>query len=111
MNTLIQLKCAPCRVGAPTLTETQISKLKTQIPEWDIIEQDDVKKLNRSFKFKDFAQALAFVTKVGEIAEQQGHHPEIQFGWGHATVTWWTHKIGGLHQNDFIMAAKTDQLI
>lgn len=101
----------PCRGGEPVLAEREISKFKNQISKlWEVVDDNGIKKLTRSFKFKNFAQALEFVNKVGELAESEGHHPEIEFGWGHATVTWWTHKIGGLHQNDFIMAAKTDAL-
>jgi len=111
MSSLVQKQCVPCRGGEPTLNKSQISNFKSKISvKWQVIEDKSVKKLTRNFKFKNFAEAMAFVTKVGEIAEQEGHHPEIEVGWGHATVSWWTHKIGGLHQNDFIMAAKTDSI-
>lgn len=111
MTNLNQLKCVPCRGGEPKLTNSEISKIKNQISKfWDVVEDNSVKKLTRLFTLKNFAEALAFVNKVGELAQSQGHHPEIEFGWGHATVTWWTHKIGGLHHNDFIMAAKMDAL-
>ncbi len=75
-----------------------------------IVEREQVKRLERGFKFKNFVDALAFTNKVGEIAEAEGHHPVIITDWGKVTVTWWTHKIKGLHRNDFIMAAKTDRL-
>jgi 4a-hydroxytetrahydrobiopterin dehydratase len=75
------------------------------------VEKDGIKRLERSFLFDDFAQALAFTNKVGQIAEEEGHHPDILTEWGRVTVSWWTHKIGGLHKNDFIMAAKTDNLV
>lgn len=116
MINLNQLKCVPCRGGEPPLRAAEILKLKLQISnEWELIEEFHpstslrIKKLRRFFNFKNFAEALTFVNTVGELAEREGHHPEIEFGWGHAMVIWWTHKIGGLHQNDFIMAAKTDQ--
>ncbi|MBI3261001.1 4a-hydroxytetrahydrobiopterin dehydratase [Candidatus Berkelbacteria bacterium] len=117
MPDLSQNHCVPCRGGEPVLGEAEISKFKNQISKmWDVVDEIHpstglrIKKLRRFFKFKNFAQALAFVNKVGELAESEGHHPEIEFGWGHATITWWTHKINGLHHNDFIMAAKTDAL-
>ena len=81
-----------------------------QVPEWELVEEDGVKRLQRTFKFRDFVAALDFTNRVGEIAEEEGHHPVITLTWGGATVTWYTHKISGLHENDFIMAAKTDKL-
>ena len=81
-----------------------------QVPEWQIIERDGVKQLERVFQFPDFVQALAFTNRVGAIAEAEGHHPALLTEWGKVTVTWWTHKIKGLHRNDFIMAAKTDEV-
>jgi 4a-hydroxytetrahydrobiopterin dehydratase len=110
MAELRQLKCVPCRGGEPTLTETEIAEMKPQVPEWQVLELEGEKRLQRTFKFKDFTQALAFTNQVGELAEEQDHHPALLTEWGKVTVTWWTHKIGGLHKNDFIMAAKTDQL-
>jgi 4a-hydroxytetrahydrobiopterin dehydratase len=84
---------------------------KPQIPDWEMVEQDGIKVLKRTFKFKNFKEALDFTGKVGEIAEQENHHPSILTEWGKATVTWVTHKIKGLHENDFAMAAKTDALL
>jgi len=110
MDTLIQMKCVACRKGEPTVTEAEIVELHPQIPDWQIVEREGVKRLERTFKFDNFVQALAFTNRVGEIAEAEGHHPALQTEWGKATVTWWTHKIKGLHRNDFIMAAKTDPL-
>jgi 4a-hydroxytetrahydrobiopterin dehydratase len=110
MKSLAEMKCVPCQGGEPTLTEQEIAELKPKVPEWQVVEQDGVKRLKRVFKFGDFAQALAFTNRVGEIAEEEGHHPVLVTTWGRVTVSWWTHKIGGLHQNDFVMAAKTDQL-
>lgn|SRR5574341_1050024 len=110
MDKLSQMKCVACRGGEPTLTEAQIAEYQPQVPEWQVKEVDGVKHLERAFKFKNFIEALAFTDKVGAAAEAEGHHPLIVTEWGRATVQWWTHKIGGLHQNDFIMAAKTDKL-
>ena len=79
-------------------------------PDWEVLEVDGVKRLRRVFTFADFSQALTFTDRVGGLAEEEGHHPALLTEWGRTTVTWWTHKIGGLHRNDFIMAAKTDEL-
>ena len=110
MSDLNQMKCVACRVGEPTVTEAEIAEFLPQIPQWQIVEREGVKRLERVFQFKDFAQALAFTNKVGALAEAEGHHPALLTEWGQVTVTWWTHKIRGLHRNDFIMAAKTDGL-
>jgi 4a-hydroxytetrahydrobiopterin dehydratase len=109
MNTLTEMKCVPCRGTEPTVTAEEEAELKPQVPEWMIIEVEGVKRLERAYKFKNFAQALEFTNQVGEIAEAENHHPMIVTEWGRVTVTWWTHAIGGLHKNDFIMAARTDQ--
>lgn len=111
MTDLHQMKCVACRAGEPTVTNGEIYMLHPQIPEWQVKEVDVVKRLERVFKFKNFAQALEFTNKVGALAEEEDHHPMIITEYGRATITWWTHKIGGLHKNDFIMAAKTDQLL
>jgi 4a-hydroxytetrahydrobiopterin dehydratase len=108
MGELTQMKCTACRGGEPTLTDAEVEELRPQVPDWRIVERDGVKRLERAFTFDDFAQALAFTNRVGEQAEEEGHHPALQTEWGKVTVTWWTHKIGGLHRNDFIMAARTD---
>lgn len=113
MNTpthLTQFTCVPCRGDEPTLTQEQIENYLPQVPEWTVVTEKDIARLRRRFSFPDFAAALAFTQRVGELAEQQGHHPLLRTEWGAVTVTWWTHKIKGLHQNDFIMAAKTDAL-
>jgi len=104
------MKCEVCRSGAPTITEDEIQKLLPQIPQWDVVGHHDVKQLEREFKFKNFADALAFTNKVGELAEENGHHPAILTEWGRVTISYWTHKIKGLHRSDFTMAAKTDEL-
>lgn len=111
VNTLAEMKCTVCYDGAPTVTDEEIAELHPQIPDWNVVERNDVKRLERVFKFANFAEALAFTNQVGELAESQGHHPSILTEWGRATVTWYTHKIKGLHRNDFIMAAKTDKLL
>jgi 4a-hydroxytetrahydrobiopterin dehydratase len=107
---LIQERCVACRRDAPTLTDDEIAVLHPQVREWELVEEDGITKLRRIFRFDDFAQALEFANRVGAVAEQEGHHPALLTEWGRTTVTWWTHKIGGLHRNDFIMAAKTDEL-
>jgi 4a-hydroxytetrahydrobiopterin dehydratase len=107
---LSQMKCSACRGDEPPLTDSEIEEMMSQVPDWELVEENGVKRLRRSFKFRDFVGALDFTKWVGEIAEQEGHHPIITLTWGRATVTWYTHKINGLHENDFIMAAKTDEL-
>ena len=110
MTELSQQKCVACRGGDPALTETEIAELQPQIPEWQVKEVDGIKRLEGVFKFKNFAQALEFTNKVGAIAEEEDHHPLIITEWGRVTLQWWTHIIKGLHKNDFIMAAKTDEI-
>ncbi|MGN5478791.1 4a-hydroxytetrahydrobiopterin dehydratase [Cupriavidus basilensis] len=100
--------CTPCRGGIPPLERAEAEALLAETPGWTLA--DEAGRLERSFTFRNFAQALAFVDGVGRLAEEQGHHPEISFGWGHATVSWRTKKIKGLHRNDFVMAAKTSEL-
>ena len=110
MSELLEMKCTACRGDEPTLTDAEIAGLRPQVPAWQVVQQEDIKCLERVFKFGNFAQALAVTNKVGGHAEEEGHHPALLTEWGKVTVTWWTHKIGGLHQNDFIMAARTDEL-
>jgi 4a-hydroxytetrahydrobiopterin dehydratase len=110
MEELKEHKCEACRVGAPRVTDEEIDRYKPVIPDWEIVEIDNVPRLVRHFKFRNFREALDFTAKVGSIAEQEGHHPAILTEWGKVTVSWWTHAIKGLHINDFIMAAKTDAL-
>lgn len=94
------------------MTDREIDLLYEQLQHgWKVAEKDGIRRLEKSFEFKDFGEALAFANRVGNIAEQDGHHPDILIEWGRATVAWWTHKISGLHKNDFIMAFKTDQLL
>ena len=92
------------------MSDQEIASLKNQVPEWKIIHEKEEARLQRVYKFPDFKKALAFTQRVGEEAEKEGHHPSLLCEWGKVTVTWWTHAIGGLHKNDFIMAAKTDKL-
>ena len=110
MTELARGKCEPCRRGAPTVTAAEMAELTPQVPDWRVMEVDGVPRLERVFEFPDFAQALAFTNRVGEIAEEEGHHPALLTEWGRVTVNWWTHKIRGLHRNDFVMAAKTDEV-
>lgn len=110
MSELSQQKCIPCRGGDPSLTESEIAELLPQVPEWQPVEQDGILRLQRIFKFKNYAQAVEFTNKVAAIAEEQDHHPLIILEWGKVTVQWWTHVVKGLHKNDFIMAAKTDEV-
>ena len=109
MSELAKGHCEPCRKGAPQVTEAEAAELRREVPEWEMIERGGEKMLNRVFTFTDFAAALAFTNRIGAIAEEEGHHPALMTEWGRVTVRWWTHKIGGLHRNDFMMAAKTDQ--
>lgn len=108
--TLTGEKCVACRRDAPTVTDADIAELHPYVQDWALVEVNGIKRLQRVFTFPDFAQALDFTRRVGEVAEEEGHHPALLTEWGRTTVTWWTHKIKGLHRNDFIMAAKTDQL-
>jgi 4a-hydroxytetrahydrobiopterin dehydratase len=85
--------------------------LRAQVPDWQVVEREGIRRLERTFRFPDFASALAFTNQVGALAEAEGHHPAILTEWGRVTVSWWTHAIRGLHRNDFIMAAKTDALL
>ncbi|WP_111641232.1 4a-hydroxytetrahydrobiopterin dehydratase [Marinimicrobium alkaliphilum] len=110
MTDLADQTCDACSGDAPKLTKDEITALIFDLPEWRIKDFDGVAVLSRQYTFKDFAKALAFTQKVGDIAEAANHHPAIITEYGKVTVDWWTHKIGGLHHNDFIMAAKTDRL-
>ncbi|RPI92257.1 MAG: 4a-hydroxytetrahydrobiopterin dehydratase [Chloroflexi bacterium] len=103
-------QCVTPRTGEPTLTEAEIEDLLLHVQQWQVREVDGMKRLEKAFKFKNFVQALEFTNKVGAIAEEQDHHPLIVLEWGKVTLNWWTHKIGGLHKNDFIMAARTDEI-
>ena len=108
--TLVRETCVACRRDSPRVTDQEIAELSPQINNWDLKVADDVPRLERSFEFRNFEQAIAFANAVGEAAEAEGHHPRLTVEWGRVGVEWWTHKIRGLHRNDFVMAAKTDQL-
>ncbi len=111
MTELAKLKCLACRGGDPSLTELEIANLHPQVADWQVVERDGIKRLERAFKLKNYAEAVKFTNQVAEIAEQQDHHPLVVLEWGRVTVQWWTHVVKGLHKNDFIMAAKTDALV
>ena len=107
---LSTLKCEACRADSPRATEQETRDYMAQLPQWDIVQQDGVSRLQRVYRFKNFVDALAFTNRLGDLAESEGHHPLLITEWGRVTVQWWTHKIGGLHVNDFIMAARADEL-
>jgi len=109
MNKLGQMNCTACRSDDPPVSEAEIAEMKTLIPEWSAIEVNGESRLQHIYRFNNFAQALEFTNRIGSLAELAGHHPALLTEWGRVTVTWWTHKIHGLHRNDFIMAAKSDQ--
>lgn len=108
---LSQQTCEACRPDAPKVTGQELPSLLEEIPDWHTENRDEVLQLERQYDFKNFVEAMAFANRVAELAEQTNHHPAILVEWGKVTVTWWTHKIGGLHRNDFIMAARTDLLV
>jgi 4a-hydroxytetrahydrobiopterin dehydratase len=110
MTNLNQEKCIACRRDSPSVTEEEVAGLHPQVPDWELISEDSIPVLDRLFRFKDFQQALDFTNRVGALAENEGHHPRIVTEWGQVRLTWWTHKIRNLHRNDFVMAAKSDQL-
>jgi len=107
MAELADKKCVPCRGGVPPLKGAELDALKKQVPGWDVVHEHHLKK---AFSFPDFQGALDFVNRVGAVAEEQGHHPDIFLAWGKVEITIWTHKIDGLTESDFILAAKTDRL-
>jgi 4a-hydroxytetrahydrobiopterin dehydratase len=108
MSRLATERCVACRRDAPHVTDAEIATLLREISEWRVVERDGIRRLERVFGFPDFVSALAFTDQVGVLAEAEGHHPALLTEWGRVTVTWWTHAIGGLHRNDFVMAARTD---
>ena len=109
MTQLVREKCVACRRDAPRVPDAEIEQLHPIVSDWDLIEVDGINRLRRSFRFRNFQQAMDFTTTIGAIAEEEGHHPKLVTEWGRVTIDWWTHKIRGLHRNDFIMAAKTDR--
>lgn len=110
MNKLSQQQCQACDADADNVSAPQAEQLLMQLVEWEVIERDGIPQLRRHFRFKNFADALAFTNRVGALAEQQGHHPDLITRWGGVEVYWWSHALKGLHTNDFICAAKTDLL-
>lgn len=111
MARLSRENCEACRADAPRISDADLKELMPKIADWGIVVVDEVMRLSREYNFKDFAQAIAFSNRVGEIAESAGHHPAILTEWGKVTVSWWSHKLRGLHKNDLIMAARTDELL
>lgn len=107
MSELSSRQCVPCRGGVPPLQGEEITNLLVQLRGWDVIGQHH---LQKSYRFSNFREAQSFVNRVGELAEEQGHHPDICFGWGQAEIKIWTHKINGLTESDFILAAKIDEI-
>jgi 4a-hydroxytetrahydrobiopterin dehydratase len=110
MDTMAYQKCVACRKDSPRVTQAEIAELQPQVPDWCLFEREGIPRLERIFKFANFVEAVAFTNRVAALAEEEGHHPAVLTEWGRVTVTWWTHKIKGLHRNDFIMAAKTDAI-
>ncbi len=110
MGQLAQERCVACRAGSPPVSDQEMPELRVQAPEWALIVEDGIRKLQRTYRFANFADAMAFTDAVGALAESEGHHPRLTTEWGRVAVTWWTHKIRNLHRNDFIMAVKTDAL-
>ena len=106
---LSDLRCVPCRGGVPVLGAEEAENLVAQVPGWSL--EEDAKGIRREFRFRNFAEAMMFSRQVGELAEVEGHHPDLSIGWGYCTVRFRTHAIKGLHENDFIMAAKVNRLV
>jgi 4a-hydroxytetrahydrobiopterin dehydratase len=107
METLAEKTCVPCQGGVPPLRREEAERLRVHSPEWQLV--DNGSRIERRFTFRNFRDSLGFVQKVGEMAEAQGHHPDVKFGWGYAEISLQTKKIKGLHENDFIMATKIDR--
>ncbi len=110
MDALNQQHCEPCKMGAPVVSEQEANRLLLTVPAWKRSFHEGVQKLIRDFYFIEFKDAFDFTLKLAKLAEREGHHPGIYVEWGKVTVYWWSHKINGLHMNDFIMAAKTDTI-
>ena len=110
MVALTRERCVACRRDSPRVTDEEVSELSPLVPRWQLTEEDGIKRLDRTFRVGDFANALELADRVGAEAEAEGHHPRLVVEWGRVNIAWWTHKIKGLHRNDFIMAAKTDEI-
>ncbi len=100
--------CVPCRGGVPTLRPEELAALLPQVPHWRVVKSEGIQRIEREYAFEDFRRAMEFAVKVGDLAEREGHHPDLHVAWGKVRVEVWTHKIKGLHRNDFVLAAKTD---
>ena len=111
MANLTSQKCVACQADAPKVTEDELVEFIKEIPDWEPTTEDSILKLRRVFNFNGYVQAVQFCNQVADLAEEEDHHPAILLEWGKVQVTWWTHKILGLHKNDFIAAAKTDRLL
>jgi 4a-hydroxytetrahydrobiopterin dehydratase len=105
---LVEKSCTPCRGGIPPLTQAEAADYRGQAPDWELL--DDAKRIERTYRFRNFREAFAYVERAAALAEAEGHHPDVRFGWGYATISLHTKKIKGLHENDFIMAAKLDRI-
>lgn len=110
MVNLTEQSCEACQVGAPKVSADEQQALMAELPGWEVVELGGEQQLQREYRFRNFAEAQVFTNRVADLAESENHHPAILLEWGRVTVRWWTHKIGGLHRNDFIMAARTDCL-
>ena len=110
MDSLISQNCVACKADAPKVTDDELAELLKEIPEWKLITKESMLRLQRVFEFQGYSSAVQFTNKIADLAEQEDHHPAILLEWGKVEVTWWTHMMLGLHKNDFIAAAKTDQL-
>lgn len=109
MSSLDIMRCTACRGGEQPLSRAEIEDYLPQVPEWKLEKQNGSYSLEQSFRFPDFSAALEFTNRIGKLSEKEGHHPSILTEWGRVSVRWWTHKIRGLHRNDFIMAAKSEK--
>ncbi|MFT7673519.1 MAG: 4a-hydroxytetrahydrobiopterin dehydratase [Gammaproteobacteria bacterium] len=111
MTDLSKEKCEACRADAPKISDEDLKQAMPKLPDWEVIVVDNIMQLTKAFNFKNFELAMAFSNRVGNIAEEVDHHPAILTEWGKVTVTWWSHNIKGLHKNDLIMAARTDNVL
>jgi len=111
MTQLSQQECEACRADAPRISDEELRELMPNIPDWEVVVVDGIMQLRREYAFSNWEQAMAFSNRVGDIAEAAGHHPAVLTEWGRVTVSWWSHKIRGLHKNDLIMAARTDEVV
>ncbi|MGP0129615.1 MAG: 4a-hydroxytetrahydrobiopterin dehydratase [cyanobacterium endosymbiont of Rhopalodia musculus] len=110
MSDLAKQELEAVSADTPSVVPEEVKKLKTQIPDWHIVEKEGQLQLKKLYEFPDFREAITFTKAVGDLAESEGHHPTLLTEWGKVTVSWWTHAIAGLHKNDYIMAAKTDKI-